>query len=224
VESASATPFDKAAARREARAALLTIADFPKKWTVSKSDDSGGGGVVQSLPHCTGLPKTVLHPPGAIEAVVDSPDFKARQGRPETASETIGIGTAAAIDRDFDIVHSPKLIGCITKSFSRFIARHSARHHHPNAPQLGDPTAYRKSFAPLADETDDIRLEVPASQKGVTVRFYFDLVFIRDGNASIQLYFYDVFAPFDVLRALKLARLAVQRLDATTKTATVTSQ
>lgn len=222
--TATAISFDRPAARQDAKAALLTIADFPRRWTASTSKDSGGGGVVRTLYRCMHLPESIRHPPGAAEVDVDSSDFNAPHDRPATASETVVIGTAPAIDRDFAVVHSPKLIGCITKAFTRLIARQSARHHGPHAPDIGHPTAYRKSFASLADETDAIRLEIPVREKGFTARFYFDLVFIRDGNASVQLFFEDVFAPFDIGRALSLARLAVQRLEATATTATVASQ
>jgi hypothetical protein len=170
------------------------------------------------------LPKRFLDPPGSTEVEVESLDFNAPHGRPERASESIDIGTPAAIDRDFAVVHSPKLTGCITKVFGQAVARQSARHHGPHSPKVGQPTAYRKSFADLADETDAIRLEMPVTQGGVTVPFYFDLIFIRDGNASIQLYFENVFAPFDISDVLNLARLAVQRLDAATKTATIATR
>lgn len=170
------------------------------------------------------LPKSYLGPPGPDDAEVDSPDFNQPHRGEASASETIDIGTAAAIDRSFDVVHSPKLIGCITQAFSNLIARQAARHPGTHGFRVGHPTAYRKSFARLADETDAVRLEIPLTRKGLTIHFYFDVVFIRDGNASIQLFFQNAFTPFDVLRALTLARLAVHRLDAASATANVTSQ
>lgn len=222
-QSGSATPtssgpaFPKAAASSAARSALLTISDFPSGWSTSKDDsasnDSSDKKFQQELADCLHAPAGLLGHDEANSADADSPDFDSPDGN-TTISESVSVSQSDRVDQLFSILKQDNATDCFSTTVNAYLKEEFAKTDDPDVKQatLGNIEVGRLSTGHYGDDTFGMRTTVPVEVKGLTLKVYLDLLFIRHANAVASLDFESEGTPIDTSTTDRYARLATEKL------------
>lgn len=215
--TSSGPPFPKAAAQAAARAALLTISDFPSGWSTSKNDsqsnDSSDKKFQQQLADCLHAPPGLLGHDEANSADADSPDFDSPDGD-TTISESVSISQSHRVEQLFSILEQDNATDCFATTVNAVLKKELAKSNDPNVKQatLGTAQVGRLSTGHYGDDTVGMRTTVPVEVKGLTLKVYLDLLFIRHANAVADLDFESEGTPIDPSTTDRYARLAAEKL------------
>jgi hypothetical protein len=212
--SASGTPFPTAAAQSAANAALLSINDLPAGWSTSKdeSDDSDAAEFQTQLADCLGAPSSIVS--GDEAAVhVESPDFDSPDGN-TTISETISVDRAERVEQVFAVLHQSNLTDCMTEALGDYMKQAFADSDDPDVQsvKLGDVEVGQLSAGHYGDDTVALRATVPVEVSGISTSVYFDVLYIRQGNAVENLTFEGLGTAVDPQTTARFALLATRKL------------
>jgi hypothetical protein len=199
--------FPTEAATTAARAALLTVNDFPSGWATSEATPKD----VKSqtlLATCLHIPVELVTGDGPGIVVEQSPDFNSPDGD-SSVSDAVLVSSGENLDTLFAGLRSPNFPDCARQDVDQgFKDDPSAL----DGATLGRLDVGQISFPSIGDDLEAIRVHVPVSKDGASVDVYLDLVFVRSGNAVADLEFDSEFDTFPTSDEQRTARLAVQRI------------
>jgi hypothetical protein len=218
--TSSGPPFPKAAAQAAAQQALLTISDFPAGWSTSKddsADDNSDKRFDQQLADCLHAPAGLLHSGGAQSADADSPDFDSPDGD-TTISESVSVAQSDRVDQLFTVLKQDNATDCISTTVNAYLKDQLAKTDDPDVKDatIGHVEVGQLSAGHYGDDTVAMRATLPVSAKGLTLKVYLDLLFIRHANSSAFLTFVNEGTPVDPATTDKYAQLATDKLTRTT--------
>lgn len=197
-----------------AQAALLTLSDLPKGWTSKPSAAVGSSTALNTkLAHCLRVSPSVVGGAGDNSVRVNSPDFTPPDESSAAASEVLSIESAGKVGAGFSALSSPRLPRCFDSiagaSFKKEAAQDAS-----SGTKFGKLTGARLKFPLLGEKSAAFGFEIPVSTSGRSIDIFDNLVFIRDGDAIVELTYEDVGAIFDEATAVTIARKAVAKLGA----------
>jgi hypothetical protein len=216
------TAFPKSAARVAARQALLTTDDFPAGWTTSPVNYTHLDGDRQIVPRllvCLHLPAP-RHRKGDDVATAQSPDLDPPTASLATVSETVSIETTKQTAKEFQVLDSPGLAGCMGKIFNTDLTRTTKKD--PGffgSGAVGHVTASGFRFPDLGQDNVAVVMTMPIADDNVKTSLQALVVFVRHDNAQLQLQFTysdlgkrQVSSPFSVQSEQQITRSAYQKL------------
>jgi hypothetical protein len=213
--TASSGDFDKAAAQQQAQAALLTVDDLPDGWTSTPSDDSDEDNqeVQGQLADCVGVDASIFADDGPDKAMAQSDEFASPEnGRTGSFTEEVDVESSDRVAKDFEVVNSDKLTGCLETVFGAFLKQKFAEDPQTKDAQVGDVTAERGGIPTYGDESVGIEITVPFSIAGTDAKVIIDMVFVRVGNAVAELSFQNTFQAFPTQAAAAITAKAAEKL------------
>jgi hypothetical protein len=213
--SANPGDFDKTAAQQQAEAAVLTLDDLPDGWTSTPADesDSDDAEVQGRLADCIGVDASIFAESGPDKAEAKSDEFASpNNGATGNFSEDVTVESDERVTKDFEVVNSEKLTGCLETVFGTFLKEKFVEDPRTKDAEIGDVSAERSDLPAYGDESVGVEVTVPFSIAGTDAKVVIDMVFIRVGNAVAQLSFENTFAPFDSATAATIMEKATEKL------------
>jgi hypothetical protein len=207
--------FDKVAATRTAKAALLTLDDLPDGWTAEPSDasDADDEAVNSQLADCLGVDADFFAGSGPDKVEVKSDDFSSpNDGASGGVSQSVNVETTERMTNDFSVINSPKLTGCLETVYGAFLKQEFAEDPQTKGAEVGDVTATRSNIPTYGDESTGIAIKVPFSIGTTDAEVDLDMIFVRVGNVGAQLVFENTFKPFDTETAAGITSKAAAKL------------
>lgn len=193
-----------------ARAALLTLDDFPAGWSETPAvEDDGDPEADRALAECAGVEgdKLIDTPADAETGRFSDPDGEA------FVEQTVGLmPTEDEAATPFAAFTSNDVIACFADVYNELFASSLDDEDLPDDAEIGEITVARLNVTPVGDDTAALRVSVPISVPGITVDVTVDLVLTRVGRSLSGLSFQSTFGPIDVELLDQYNDLAASRL------------
>jgi len=177
-----------------ARGSLLRLGDLPSGWTAQKAGET------------TGRCDTIEAAKRKVSARVTSPTFS--RNETTVASGTVYLfADAAAASTAFRSLTSQQTRECIADVLRSGLAKTSTA-------RFGKPRTGDLAVGSVGDDRAAARLTLPATDEGVHVRLFVDVVYVRVGRGVEIELFSAAPRPFDAALRSRLAAVTARRLAA----------
>jgi hypothetical protein len=186
---------DEAADKEVARAALLTLDDFPSGWT--EADDPGETNQ-NSCPE-------IEDAKAAVSARASSPSFS--EDTAEVTNTVYVFPDEDAAREAYAGITSAETRACIGDRLAENLDER-------DDVSAGDPSTGRLSVDPLGDEREAARIAITASAQGVDVEVTADVVYVRVSRAIALNVYLNQWTEFDDTLREDLTGKVARRLSA----------
>jgi hypothetical protein len=171
---------DRAADRKIARSALLSLDDFSSGWTEKDDDDNSS-----SEAKC----RAISDARSSATAWATAPSFTKDEATQVDNTNYLFADETKAKE-SFTAIADRDTRRCLEEAFEDDLDV-------GEDVEVGDVETGRVAINPLGDERDAARFTVPVSSDGSDRDLHVDIVFVRTGRAIAFVVFTDVFRAFD---------------------------
>lgn len=204
-----------AADKALAKAANLTLSDFPAGWTSApQTNDSSGQTITNQLEQCLHAHLSFLQLGNPTTA--QSPQFSDSSGDDASSSVTYLVSTSVA-DSDMHVFRQANFPSCMTSAVNTVIQNminnpSSSSGTLPQGASVGTISVNAMSFPSYGDQSVAFRGTIPITYKGFNIDAYIDLVAAQKGRAIVGMDFASVGSGLDPTMEEQLTSDVVQRL------------
>lgn len=192
-----------------AEAAVLTLQDLPTGWSSKpREEEDGDDEVDEKFADCLDVP---------VEEVTDS-------GHPLAESETFvaeddseveaEVGVAPSVEEaadHFDMATSPEYLDCVRAVLPSLMEE--AAKDEGGEFEIADASIGPLRIEESGDRSAGFRMALAIETQGLSIDFYYDILFAQVGRASAQVTSMAVFTPPDVGFTQSLLDQMIDRID-----------